>query len=171
MSTFEHNCNMSNGYVNAMKKGLSDSKMDTVPSINKAWRLTGESEMLKTSGAPVPVKGYIKGVPYYNVDFKEYNKTTCCWCNITGHSMEPEINSGDIIALKEIPDFSFIPFWGIYAIVTKNSMRTVKRIGPGSSNEYYMLIPTNKSPEYGIQEIPKSMLLKVYEVLGYMKKL
>lgn len=155
------------------------------------WLKTGEGEMLKTSGSPVPVKGYIQGVPYYNVDFiggfdlvvndqtitpeylidfKEYNKATC-WCNITGHSMEPEINSGDIIALKEISDPSFLPFGEIYAIITTNGMRTIKRIGPSSSPDCYSLIPTNKAPEYGIQEIPKSMLLKVYEVLGCMKKL
>ena len=152
--------------------------------------MTGEGEMLKTP-SNIPVKGYNSGVPYYNVDFlggfdlvindqtitpeylidfKEYNKATC-WCNITGHSMEPEITSGDIIALKEIPDFSFLPYGEIYAIITTNGMRTVKRIGPASTPENYSLIPTNKGPEYGIQEIPKKMILKVYEVLGCMKKL
>ena len=146
--------------------------------------------MLK-SPSNLPVKGYNSGVPYYNVDFlggfdlvindqtvtpeylidfKEYNKATC-WCNITGHSMEPEITSGDIIALREIPDFSFLPYGEIYAIITTNGMRTVKRIGPASTPENYSLIPTNKSPEYGIQEIPKNMIYKVYEVLGCMKKL
>lgn len=139
----------------------------------------------------LPVKSYTTGVPYYNVDFiggfdlivndqtvtpeylidfKEYNKATC-WCNITGHSMEPEITSGDIIALREVVDPSFLPFGEIYAIITTNNMRTIKRIGPASSPENYSLIPTNKAPEYGIQEIPKNMIYKVYEVLGCMKKL
>ena len=162
--------------------------------IDKNWLLTGEGEMLlgtqeKQSGKPV--KGYALGVPYYNVDFiggfdlvindqtvrpeylidfQQYNKATC-WCNITGHSMEPEITSGDIIALKEIADPSFLPYGEIYAIITTNGMRTIKRIGPASDPEHYALIPTNKSPEYGVQEIPRSMILKVYEVLGCMKKL
>ena len=139
----------------------------------------------------LPVKSYTSGVPYYNVDFlggfdivindqtivpeycidfKQYNKATC-WCDITGHSMEPEINSGDIIALKEIEDFSFLPYGEIYAIITSNGMRTVKRIGPASSPDMYALIPTNKSPEYGIQEIPKEMIVRVFSVLGCMKKL
>lgn len=173
-----------------ISKDLADKIQEKFQNINKTWLLTGEGEMLKTP-SNIPVKGYNSGVPYYNVDFlggfdlvindqtitpeylidfKEYNKATC-WCNITGHSMEPEITSGDIIALREIPDFSFIPYGEIYAIITTNGMRTVKRIGPASTPENYSLIPTNKGPEYGIQEIPKKMILKVYEVLGCMKKL
>ena len=173
-----------------ISKDLADKIQEKFQNINKTWLLTGEGEMLKTP-SNIPVKGYNSGVPYYNVDFlggfdlvindqtitpeylidfKEYNKATC-WCNITGHSMEPEITSGDIIALREIPDFSFLPYGEIYAIITTNGMRTVKRIGPASTPENYSLIPTNKAPEYGIQEIPKNMIYKVYEVLGCMKKL
>lgn len=190
-------CGLAQGLIHQAKSGKSDlgSKsldriLTTYQDINKAWLLTGDGEMLK-SPSNLPVKGYNSGVPYYNVDFlggfdlvindqtvtpeylidfKEYNKATC-WCNITGHSMEPEITSGDIIALREIPDFSFLPYGEIYAIITTNGMRTVKRIGPASTPENYSLIPTNKSPEYGIQEIPKNMIYKVYEVLGCMKKL
>lgn len=190
-------CGLAQGLIHQAKSGKSDlgSKsldriLTTYQDINKTWLLTGEGEMLKTP-SNIPVKGYNSGVPYYNVDFlggfdlvindqtitpeylidfKEYNKATC-WCNITGHSMEPEITPGDIIALREIPDFSFLPYGEIYAIITTNGMRTVKRIGPGSSPDNYSLIPTNKSLEYGVQEIPKNMILKVYEVLGCMKKL
>lgn len=138
-----------------------------------------------------PTINYKKGIPYYNVDFiggfdivlndqtvnpeylidfKKYNGATC-WCNVTGHSMEPEITHGDIIALKKIEDFSFLPFGEVYAIVTKNGMRTIKRIGPASSPDKFSLIPTNKSPEYGIQEIQKDMIYIVYQVLGCMKRL
>lgn len=40
--------------------------------------------------------------------------------------MEPEINHGDIIALKKIEDKSFLPLGEVYAIVTTNDMRTIK---------------------------------------------
>lgn len=138
-----------------------------------------------------PYVNYSDGVPYYNVDFiggfdivlndqtikpeylidfKKYNEATC-WCNVTGHSMEPEITHGDIIALKRIDDISFLPFGEVYAIITTNGMRTIKRLGPGQTADHYSLIPTNKSPEYGVQEIPKSMVQAVYQVLGCMKRL
>lgn len=138
-----------------------------------------------------PKVSYTKGVPYYNVDFiggfdlilndqtfipeylidfKKYNEATC-WCNVTGHSMEPEINHGDIIALKKIEDPSFLPLGEVYAIVTTNDMRTIKRLGKGDDKDHYNLVPTNKSPEYGIQEIPKNMILTIFQVLGCMKRL
>ena len=85
--------------------------------------------------------------------------------------MEPEITHGDIIALRKIEDWRFIPYGEVYAIVTKNDMRTVKRIGPSSDPDCFMLIPTNKSPEYAPQEIRKEDILHVYEVMGCMKKL
>lgn len=163
------------------------------PFINIDWLMTGKGAMLNnTPNEPnQPKISYTKGVPYYNVDFiggfdlilndqtvnpeylidfKKYNEATC-WCNVTGHSMEPEITHGDIIALKKIDDISFIPFGEVYAIVTTNDMRTIKRIGPASDPNCYSLIPTNKSPEYGVQELPKNMIRHIFHVLGCMKRL
>jgi len=107
--------------------------------------------------------------PDYLIDFKPFEKATC-WCNITGHSMEPEITHGDIIALRRIEDWSYLPYGEIYAIVTRNDMRTVKRLGPGPTKDSFMLIPSNKSPEYAPQEISKHDILYVYEVMGCMKR-
>lgn len=138
-----------------------------------------------------PQINFTKGVPYYNVDFiggfdivlndqtispeylidfRKYNEATC-WCNVTGHSMEPEITHGDIIALKKIEDKSFLPLGEVYAIVTTNGMRTIKRLGPSNDPKCYTLVPTNKSPEYGIQELPKDMIEHIFQVLGCMKRL
>lgn len=191
---FEKQCGLANGYVNNIRRSVTPEKLQKIaqeyPELNTSWLLTGEGEMLK-SGAPVPVRSYTRGVPYYNVDFlggfdvilndqtlnpeflidfETYNRATC-WCNITGHSMEPEITSGDIIALKEIHDPSFLPLGEVYAIVTTNGLRTIKRLGPSPDPDKYSLVPANKSPEYGVQEIPKAMIARVYEVLGCMKKL
>lgn len=166
--------------------------IEAFPQINKDWLMTGHGDML-ISGNKVtaPQISYTKGVPYYNVDFiggfdivlndqtinpeylidfQKYNEATC-WCNVSGHSMEPEINNGDIIALKKIEDFSFLPLGEVYAIVTTNGMRTIKRLGPSQNPECYTLVPTNKSPEYGIQELPKDMIEHIFQVLGCMKRL
>lgn len=174
-----------------VNSNLHQAILNCFPEINRIWLLTGDGEMTDPTNDKAPVKSYTRGVPYYNVDFiggfdlvlndqtvvpeylidfKTYNEATC-WCNVTGHSMEPEINQGDIIALKEIKDFSFLPAGEVYAIVTTNGMRTIKRIGTSPKDDCYTLIPTNKSPEYGIQEIKKNMIDKVYQVLGAMKRL
>ncbi len=130
------------------------------------------------------VVSYRTGVPYYDEDFvlgfnamgfpssenpeflvdmPRYNNATL-WCNATGHSMEPEINNGDIVALQLIDDPSFLLAGDIYAIVTTNGLRTIKRIGRGESEDSYKLLPTNKN--YEAQDIPKKMILRVFKVLG-----
>lgn len=184
---------LKSGKTKKISDEVADKILRVYPQYQKAWLLSGEIPVLKMDNKEVeqPVISYANGVPYYNVDFiggfdmiindqtinpeyyiqfKPYEKATC-WCNITGHSMEPEINNGDIIALRRIEDFSFLPLGEIYAIVTRNNMRTVKRLGPSNNPENYTLVPTNKSPEYGIQELPKDMILAVFEVMGCMKRL
>lgn len=197
---FENKAMLSNGAVSKMGDNTRRSTLDKIsnsfPNLNINWLITGEGKMCnevqeRNVDSELPHINYSKGVPYYNVDFiggfdivlndqttvpeylidfKKYNEATC-WCNVTGHSMEPEITHGDIIALKRIEDFSFLPFGEVYAIVARNGMRTIKRIGPSENVDCYSLIPTNKSPEYGVQDLRKDMIEIVYQVLGCMKRL
>lgn len=186
------NCKQSN--ISGMEKSMRDLEDYQRAALERLYgkESVDKYEMLnQPSSNDSPQISYTHGVPYYNVDFiggfdivlndqtvnpeylidfKKYNEATC-WCNVTGHSMEPEITHGDIIALKRIEDVSFIPLGEVYAIVTTNDMRTIKRIGPASSSDCYSLVPTNKSPEYGIQELPKDKIRYIYQVLGCMKRL
>lgn len=130
------------------------------------------------------VISFKKGVPYYDEDFvlgfnalgfpnsenpeflvnmPKYRNATL-WCNATGHSMEPEINNGDIVALELVEDPSFLLMGEIYAIVTTNGLRTIKRLRKGDVPDCYKLVPSN--PEYDTQEIPKDKILRVFRVLG-----
>lgn len=154
--------------------------------LNMEWLLTGNGEQMKKPDA-TPGISYTDGVPYYDVDFKlgfdemeipgstnpeylirmpGYEKATL-WCNASGHSMEPEINSGDLLALQRVEDFSFLPFGDIYGFITTNGMRTIKRLGRSAKDGFYRLIPTNK--EYDEQEIPINAIAIVYRVMGAMK--
>lgn len=166
-------------------------------NINSNWLLTGEGSMLRREQkkAEMPETPSINqdysGAPYYNVDFiggfdlmindqtinpdyyinyRPFNKEGILWCNLTGHSMEPELLSGDIIALKELnTPIQYLPAGEIYGIVTEE-FRTVKRIRLSQREGYVRLIPSNKSEEYAEQEIPIAMILKVYAVLGSIRK-
>ena len=147
----------------------------------------------KTEKLDLPsINNEYQGAPYYNIDFiggfdivlnnqtinpdyyinfAPYNKPGVIWCNITGHSMEPELNNGDFIAMKEMTDpIEYLPYGEIYGIVT-DSYRTVNRVRMSDRKGFIRLIPTNKSPEYGEQEIPISMIRKVFAVLGSMHRL
>lgn len=147
-------------------------------------------ELANPTDTSTPLKITNHGVPYYNVDFiggfdlvendqtttpdyyidfQKYNSADC-WCNVTGHSMEPSISHGDIIALKEIIDWRiFLPFGEIYAIVTSEH-RTIKKVTGSLNPEKFLLIPLNSSTEFQPQEIPISIIMKVYKVLGCVKK-
>lgn len=154
------------------------------------WLLTGitscsqkekEKEVVpeancKCEGAPYYNVDFIGGFdlvlndqsrnPDYYINFPPYNKEGVVWCNITGHSMEPELNNGDFIAMKEMySPIEYLPAGEIYGIIT-DDYRTIKRIRMSEREGFVRLIPTNKSPEYAEQEIPVDMIRKVYAVLG-----
>lgn len=159
------------------------------------WLLTGEGNMLSSESEKeekLPsVNQTYEGAPYFNVDFiggfdvivndqtrnpdfyinyPPYNQEGVVWCNLTGHSMEPEISNGDIIALREVTTpIQYLPAGEIYGIVTEE-YRTVKRVRLSQKEGYIRLIPSNKSEEFCEQEIPISMILKVYAVLGSIRK-
>lgn len=109
--------------------------------------------------------------PEYNIDFQPYNKDGVIWCNITGHSMEPAIGHGDIIAIKEVYDWNtYLTFGEIYALVTNNELRTVKIVRKGCDENHYRLVPIN-TEDYDEQQIEKSQIARVFSVLGCVKKM
>lgn len=157
--------------------------------VNKDWLETGTGD--KYIGEPLNGKETMQpmlGVPFYDVEFalgydEMYNDTPNVptkfisipgyekadfWCRASGDSMKPLISKGDIIALKVIPDWTeFLPMNEIYAIMTKNDLRTVKVIRRGSDNEHFTLHAIND--EYEDQEINKAAITKVFKVLGALK--
>ena len=159
--------------------------------VNKDWLETGDGD--KYIGEPLNRKETMQpvlGVPFYDVEFalgydEMYNDTPNVptkfisipgyekadfWCRASGDSMKPLISNGDIIALKVIPDWTeFLPMNEIYAIMTKNDLRTVKVIRRGSDNEHFTLHAINE--EYEDQEIKKEAITKVFKVLGSLKAL
>lgn len=163
--------------------------------IDMNWLLTGEGNMIREESnkeEKLPsVNQTYEGAPYFNVDFiggfdlivnnqtvnpdfyinyPPYNQPGVVWCNLTGHSMEPEISNGDIIALREVTTpIQYLPAGEIYGIVTED-YRTVKRIRLSQKEGFVRLIPSNKSEEFCEQEIPISMIIRVYAVLGSIRK-
>ena len=131
------------------------------------------------------VINYENGIPYYNVDFTNgfmgvvefqnikpdyyinYPPANNCdfWINATGHSMENIINHGDIVAVKEV-DYTWFPLGEIYAIVTSNGYRLIKRITKSRDSKCYRLVSENPDKEkYPDQDIPKSYITRLFKVV------
>lgn len=167
------------------------------PDVNAEWLLRGKGNMLKQDisnlqdeiplSEPIITTEMGQGVPYFDVDFfggfseifnnqsaipacnivvPGFDKATV-WCNVTGHSMEPKINHGDIIALRECT-IQDIQYGEIYAVVL-DTIRTIKILRRGSTPDVLRYVPINKT-DFDDQEFPTSRILKVFEVLGSIAK-
>ena len=161
------------------------------PDVNAEWLLTGTGSMLKNKESidiMSPIVSYDPkvGQPYYNVDFlggfnEVFNSQTSLpdrnimvpgfdraslWCNVTGHSMEPKISHGDIIALRQCT-ISDIQYGEMYAVVL-DTIRTIKIIRRGSSKKFLRYVPIN--PNFDEQEFEVSRIINVFEVIGSISK-
>lgn len=127
------------------------------------------------------------GTPYYDVDFiggfdevfnsqvnipatniviRGFEKASL-WCNVTGHSMEPKINHGDIIALRQCT-LNDIQYGEIYAVVL-DTIRTIKILRRSPDPDKLRFIPIN-TEDYDEQKFDKSRIVNIFEVIGSISK-
>ena len=140
-----------------------------------------------TSFMPTTSMNPSVGTPYYDVDFiggfdevfnsqvnipatniviRGFEKASL-WCNVTGHSMEPKINHGDIIALHQCT-LNDIQYGEIYAVVL-DTIRTIKILRRSPDPDKLRFIPINTN-DYDEQEFDKSRIINVFEVIGSISK-
>ena len=128
-----------------------------------------------------------KGKPYFDVDFlggfdevfnSQISVPDCnvivpgfekaqVWCNVTGHSMEPKINHGDIIAMREC-SVDDIQYGETYAVVL-DTIRTIKILRKGSSPDVLRYVPINTT-DFDEQEYPIARIQRIFEVIGSISK-
>ena len=140
-----------------------------------------------TSSMPTTSMNPGIGTPYYDVDFiggfdEVFNSQVNIpatnivirgfekarpWCNVTGHSMEPKINHGDIIALHQCT-LNDIQYGEIYAVVL-DTIRTIKILRRSPNPDKLRFIPINTN-DYDEQEFDKSRIINVFEVIGSISK-
>ena len=160
-------------------------------NIDADWLLTGRGEMFKSpapsNNEPTLSNNPAIGTPYYDVDFiggfqEIFNSQVAIpannivirgfekadlWCNVTGHSMEPRINHGDIIALRQCT-LDDIQYGEIYAVVL-DTIRTVKILRKATDPQNLRFIPIN-THDYDEQEFSKSRIINIFEVIGSISK-
>jgi hypothetical protein len=162
------------------------------PEVNTEWLLTGRGNMIKTESvrefsSPLISDNPNIGKPYFDVDFiagfdeiinsqvtipanniiiQGFDKADL-WCNVSGHSMEPKISHGDIIALRKCT-VEDIQYGEIYAVVMDN-IRTIKIIRKSDDPKKLRFIPINID-NYDETEYPVSRIIHIYEVIGSISK-
>ena len=116
--------------------------LNNFPEISSAWLIAGEGAML----AGDKEEAVIDGVPFYNdlpvsagyrdaFDPARENPTSYIslptrnadfYFPVSGNSMEPEINDGDIVGVKRVERHEGIIHGAVYMVVT-NENRMIKR--------------------------------------------
>lgn len=186
-STLSRILNNSTAKLSIKNAGLLAKYFD----VNADWLATGKGVRSAVEHSQYTINQNGIGVPYYDVDFlggfdlvepdktvnpayyikfPQYAKADS-WVNVTGHSMEPLINHGDMIALRLVNDWhTYLLYGEIYAIVT-DEYRTIKTIRKSSKGEDFLrFVPTNRA-EYDEQDVPVSIIQNVFQVLGCAKKI
>lgn len=157
------------------------------PDVNVEWLITGRGSMMGNNEKELTTQNINDGAPYYDVDFiggfdEVFNDQTVnpelsitngicpraqLWCNITGHSMEPTISNGDIIALRQC-SIDDIQYGEIYAVVM-DSFRTVKMLRRSETPGMIRFVPVNTA-DFDPQDFPVKRILKIYEVVGCLRR-
>lgn len=149
-------------------------------SVNIEWLETGigDAIAIKAFGIPyfdVDFTGSFDSVvnnqtttPDYYIDLNPFNIKGGIWCNLSGKSMQPEIDPGDKILVSEVHDWiNGIIMGEMYGIVT-DEFRTVKRVRKSDKPNHIRLVPSNKA-EYDEQDLPLDVIKRVYRVIGSVK--
>jgi|SRR5690554_1734031 len=86
---------------------------------------------------------------------------------VHGHSMHPEVSSGDWIAVRRLHDLDWINFGHKYLIVTEEQ-RMVKIIKSNPDKKLINLVSCNS--EFDVIELPKHKIKQLFMVVQVLKR-
>jgi len=157
--------------------------------VNIEWLLTGEGEMLKgdTQTACSVPSGIRAGIPlipfnamagalrgeqsamdyecehYVVPDFRNAD----FMMHISGDSMVPTFQSGDIVACQRVPMSGLFFQWNRPYILDTDQGAIIKRVKPGSDSSHVLIVSDNR--EYDAFELEYSQIHAVALVLGIIR--
>lgn len=130
-------------------------------------------------------------VPYYDVDFAggwsseelfaqhkpsffitipDFKRAELA-CNLIGNSISQRIKSGSIIGLRKVEDWqTYFPTNEVYAVVTRNNLRTVKLARRAKEKGFIELVPAPlpeyNDPPYQTETVPQDYIVEFYQVVA-----
>ncbi len=187
---------VSSNYLKGLKKPSVDAleKIQTsFDSLNPMWLLTGQGEMLKENISKAELakptnksEAYplvsIKAVGGFgNSDFsigerdikdfyvipKFKDRKIDFMIEVSGSSMYPKYNSGDVVACRIIRESRFIQWNKVHVIATEEQGILIKRLKKTETKESLLAISDNK--DYDPFEIPKEEIKGLAIVVGVIR--
>lgn len=182
---------VSTGYVNALRQSMPPEKVNKLlqifPRLNRDWLLFGDGEMYKedlpaargVSNCFVPLlpveafagrlQDYSNGISMRDCDIIAVPSGNADFAiQVTGDSMEPEIHTGTIVALRRINDKAFIP-WGHPLVLDTENGVLVKVVNPSDEGKEY-ITAQSYNPRYSPMTIPMRCIYGLYRIVAYMRK-
>lgn len=163
--------------------------------IDANWLLTGKGDMLKPAFNSIIAKesdnnSNESNIPLVNVsaiggfgnnsfaidskDVKEYyiipkfkNKRVDFMIEVEGDSMYDRYSPGDIVACTIIKESSFLQWYKVHVIATREQGIIIKRIEPGETSDYLTMISDNH--RYKPFSVPKSEITGMALVVGTIR--
>lgn len=188
---FEKIAELSNGYVNNIRKSISSETFDKkispkFPELNKYWILYNEGDMINNqSSKQNQIKpSNDKGVPYFDgevtstitTSFMDIPAAPTFYINIPplndcdayitnrGDSMFPKYRNGEILGIKRIYNLEVIQWGESHLVITNsnaNDMRTVKNVHPHPESDKVILRASNPN-NAGDTVVSKEDILEIY---------
>lgn len=199
VTTISNNIDVSKGTVSSILKGDRKAGDDFLLKFANFYEIdvnTLKDETEQTSEEIMISE--VRQIPFYDVDFysgftqifndqtiqpsyyfylPEFHHAELAIKN-SGKSMAKELGTDDILGLKQVEEWqSYFPEGEIYAVVTSNGFRTIKRVRYGKDKDTLMLIPKPLDedrfdyPEF--EEVSKDMVIALFKVVAstHSKKL
>ena len=137
---------------------------------------TGDNPTPDGSIPLIPVEvmaGYMKGEqnvqPYEYIMYQLPSFSDCDFLvTVSGDSMTPRYNGGDIVACKKLSLQDIFFQWGRVYVVNTSQGALIKKVEQGSSDETITLVSENEA--YGPFEIRREMIYDIALVCGVIKK-
>lgn len=163
--------------------------VENFPQYSPEWLLTGKGEMLKDD-VEIQEKREVNSIPlvsstaiggfgnnvsaFTDGDIKEFyripkfdNKKVDFMIEVEGSSMYPKYNSGDIVACRIIRESSFIQWYKVHVVATKEQGILIKRIEEGSCEDNLKMVSDND--KYKPFEVPKEEITGLAFVVGVIR--
>lgn len=146
-----------NGYQN---KGRDFNKVaeDAAPYLSDIDAVAGKQDISDTD-----ISEYKTGL----ISIPDFKNVTC-YVNVSGSSQYPKYIAGDIIALRQIFDFTEIQLGQMYVIVTPEN-RVLKMVRKAKDEKKNILLVSENS-KYDSYEIPRNKIRAMFLVLGKITK-
>jgi phage repressor protein C with HTH and peptisase S24 domain len=137
---------------------------------------TGDDTSPDGSIPLIPVEvmaGYMNGEqnvqPYEYIMYQLPSFSDCDFLvTVSGDSMTPRYNGGDIVACKKLSLQDIFFQWGRVYVVNTSQGALIKKVERGSSEETITLVSENEA--YGPFEIRRDMIYDIALVCGVIKK-